>query len=201
MARATLGDHNKIDWRRFENDYQFIRSTISQVIPALKDLEEKSGSEEGYYLENPLRNRVFKTTNSKAHFSNCPVEMVVPNEGELLLMTIRSHDQFNTSIFGLNDRCRGITNERHILFMNKKDMVHLNISSEQMVDLTSNYDDKLRKIEGYYAIPYPIRQGCVAAYFPETNVLTSVNNVSDICQTPAYKSIRVKVQLSMNRVW
>ena len=138
IARATLGDHNKIDWRRFENDYQYIRSTISRVIPALKDLEEKSGSEEGYYLENPLRNRVFKTTNSKAHCSNYPVERVVPNEAELLLMTIRSHDQFNTSIFGLNDRYRGITNERRILFMNKKDMVQLNISSEQMVDITSN---------------------------------------------------------------
>jgi anaerobic selenocysteine-containing dehydrogenase len=113
-----------------------------------------------------------------------------------MLMTIRSHDQLNTSIFGLNDRYRGISNERRVLFMNSEDMVQRNISSEQMVDIISRYNDKERKIEGYYAIPYPIRNGCVAAYFPETNKLTSIDHVNELCQTPAYKSISVQVQLS-----
>ena len=126
--------------------------------------------------------------------------MDVPKEGELFLMTIRSHDQFNTSIFGLNDRYRGISNERRVLFMNREDMIQRNISPEQMVDIMSEYDDKLRKIEGYYAIPYPIKQGCVAAYFPETNVLTSINNINELCQTPAYKSVSVQVWPSTNNL-
>ncbi len=194
IARATLGERSGIDWKHFENDYQNIRAAISQVIPALIELDKKSVTAQEFYLENPLRNRVFKTSDSKAQFSNYPLEMVVPNEGELLMMTIRSHDQFNTSIFGLNDRYRGITNERRVVFMNSQDMEKRNISAEQLVEITSFYDDKLRKVEGYYAIPYPIRQGCVAAYFPETNELTSVNNVGVITQTPAYKSISVQVR-------
>jgi anaerobic selenocysteine-containing dehydrogenase len=78
--------------------------------------------------------------------------------------------------------------------MNSEDMVQRNITPEQMVEITSNYDDKLRKIEGYYAIPYPIRKGCVAAYFPETNELISINNTSEACETPAYKSVSVQVR-------
>jgi anaerobic selenocysteine-containing dehydrogenase len=196
MAKATLGKQNGIEWPRFENDYQYIRSTISQIVPALSDLGKKSGLEPGFYLENPIRNRVFGTIDSKAQFSHNPIEMDIPEEGELFLMTIRSHDQFNTSIFGLNDRYRGIRNERRVLFMNREDMAQRNISPEQMVDITSNYDEKLRKIEGYYAIAYPIKQGCVAAYFPETNELTSINSVNELCQTPAYKSISVQVRSS-----
>jgi anaerobic selenocysteine-containing dehydrogenase len=80
--------------------------------------------------------------------------------------------------------------------MNSEDMVQRNIDPEQMVDITSNYDNKLRKLEGYYAIPYPIRQGCVAAYFPETNMLISIDNTCRECETPAYKSVRVQVQNS-----
>jgi molybdopterin-dependent oxidoreductase alpha subunit len=193
MARATLGNQNVIDWQRFKTDNNYIRSTISQIVPALKNLG-KAHSEKGFYLENPLRKRVFITNDLKAQFSNYPLEMVVPKERELLLMTIRSHDQFNTSIFGLNDRYRGISNERRVLFMNNTDMEKRNISPEQMVEISSNYDNKLRKIEGYYAIPYPIKQGCVAAYFPETNELTSINNTNELCQTPAYKSISVQVK-------
>ena len=198
LAMATLGPQNVIEWQHFVKDYQHIRSAISQVLPVLEELGDKSGSDKGFYLENPLRRRVFKTSDGKAQFSNYPLKMDVPKEDELFLMTIRSHDQFNTSIFGLNDRYRGIINERRVLFMNSEDMMKRNISSEEMVDITSNYDDKLRKIQGYYAVPYPIKQGCVAAYFPETNVLTSVNQVSKLCQTPAYKSISVQVQRSGN---
>jgi molybdopterin-dependent oxidoreductase alpha subunit len=194
IALATLGENSGIEWQHFCSDYQIIRSAIAQTIPALKELGKKTGSEQGFYIENPLRKRVFKTNNEKAQFSNYPLEMVTPKEGELLLMTIRSHDQFNTSIFGLNDRYRGISNERRVLFMNNEDMTQRKITPEQMVEITSQSDDKLKKIEGYYAIPYPIHQGCVAAYFPETNELTSINNTSERCETPAYKSVSVQVR-------
>jgi anaerobic selenocysteine-containing dehydrogenase len=192
MAAAVLNDSNGIDWKRFSNDYQFIRSAIAETIPSLKNLD-KTKKEKGYYLDNPLKNRIFNTSDTKAQFSNYPLEMAVPNKDELFLMTIRSHDQFNTSIFGLNDRYRGISNERRVLFMNSEDMVQRNISPEQIVEITSCYDNKIRKMEGYYAIPYPIRQGCVAAYFPETNELISINNINELCQTPAFKSVSVQV--------
>ncbi|MCF8360382.1 MAG: FdhF/YdeP family oxidoreductase [Prolixibacteraceae bacterium] len=193
MAKATLGEKHGIEWGRFENDFQQIRTAISKVVTSLNEIAEKGKSEEEYYYENPLKKRVFNTVNGKAQFSNYPLTSVAAEDRGFLLMTIRSHDQFNTSIFGLNDRYRGINNERRVLFMNQEDMSNLNLGAEQIVEISSNFDNKERKLEGYYAIPYPISKGCVAAYFPETNILTSINEISDTCYTPAYKSVRVKV--------
>ncbi|MEI7499774.1 MAG: FdhF/YdeP family oxidoreductase [Bacteroidota bacterium] len=193
MAIATLGNNQMIEWQRFEHDYQFIKSTMSEIIPAFRDLQNETQAKSGFYLENPLRSRIFNTIDAKAQFSNHSLEMVVPDYSELMLMTIRSHDQFNTSVFGLNDRYRGISNERRVLFMNRLDMDVRTITPGQLVDITSNYDQKLRKLEGYYAIPYPIKRGCVAAYFPETNELISINNTCIGCETPAFKSVKVKV--------
>ena len=144
-----------------------------------------------------MHNRIFNTFDGKAHFSSHQLAQIIPENGELLLMTIRSHDQFNTSIFGLNDRYRGIISERRVLFMNKEDMAQRKIYPEQLVDITRDYNSKPRILEGYFAIPYPIRQGCVAAYFPETNMLTSVEDTCRECETPAYKSVIVKVRKAM----
>lgn len=166
---------------------------MSRTISAFNDINNLKPSTQGYYLDNPLKKRIFQTSDNKAHFSYSPIEMVISEPNELLLMTIRSHDQFNTSIFGLNDRYRGISNERRVIFMNRDDMLERNIAPEQVVSITSNYNDKLKKLEGYYAIPYPISKGCTAAYFPETNILTSINNVNVITNTPAFKSIRINV--------
>jgi molybdopterin-dependent oxidoreductase alpha subunit len=192
MAAATLVN-KEIDWYRYSNDYNFIRSTMDEVIPAFKDIDQLKPTSLGAYTENPLRNREFKTNDGKAQFSNYPLGNVIPQKDELILMTIRSHDQFNTSVFGLNDRYRGISNERRVIFMNSEDMAYRNILPEQIVAISSNYDNRIRKLEGYYAIPYPIKKGCVAAYFPETNLLTSINNTNPICETPAFKSVCVQV--------
>ncbi|MFA6125718.1 MAG: FdhF/YdeP family oxidoreductase [Bacteroidales bacterium] len=192
MARVTLGNKGNIDWNRFGFDNQFIRSEIAETIPTFRELGNKNSAKKGFYLDNALQKRQFKKPDGKGLFSNHPLQMDVPEEGELMLMTIRSHDQFNTSIFGLNDRYRGIHNERRVLFMNTDDMKERGILAEQLVNITSHYDGKVRRLEGYYAIAYPIRQGCVAAYFPEANPLLSINNTS-ACETPAYKSVRVKV--------
>jgi molybdopterin-dependent oxidoreductase alpha subunit len=194
LAGASLGENQGIPWERFGSDYPYIRATISKTIPAFKNLPQHAPSKSVLTLDNPLRSRTFNTGDKKAHFSNHPLEMAVPKEGELMLMTIRSHDQFNTSIFGLNDRYRGISNERRVLFMNTEDMAERNINPEQMVEISSHYDNKERKMEGYYAIPYPIRRGCAAAYFPETNTLLSINNTCANCETPAYKSVSVTVK-------
>jgi anaerobic selenocysteine-containing dehydrogenase len=198
IAKSTLGHNPQIDWLRFGHDYQLIRSAISQIIPVFHELDKETAVDHGFHIENPLKQRIFKTMDSKAQFSSHPIDMVVPEAGELMLMTIRSHDQFNTSVFGLNDRYRGIVNERRVLFMNHIDMVERTLISGQLVDIISHYDEKDRKLEGYYAMAYPIRQGCVAAYFPEANSLISINNSSDECPTPAYKSVRVKVIQSVD---
>ena len=193
IARATFGDHSGIEWQKFSNDYHYLRSTIAETIPAFRDLGKTNLSRNGFYLENPLRKRIFKTPDGKAQFRDNPMNTVITATGELLLMTIRSHDQFNTSVFGMNDRYRGISNERRVLFMNRRDMDERKILPEQRVNIQSDYENKERKLEGYYAIPYPISQGCVAAYFPEANRLLSINNTSIECETPAYKSVKVRV--------
>ncbi len=194
LAAATLGDRAGFAWSQWAQDNQAIRATMSQVIPSLRALADHAVRQEEYYLENPLRQRVFPTDDGRAHFSAAPLEWVTPAPGELLLMTIRSHDQFNTSIFGLNDRYRGIRNERRVLFMHRADMAERQIAPEQIVEIASHYDDQVRQLEGYYAIPYPLSRGSVAAYFPEANPLLSLNNVSETCATPAYKSVSVQVR-------
>lgn len=194
MAAATLPPDQGIEWQRLGSDYQHIRGIMSQVIPALKGIDAAGPTTREVYLENPLRSRVFPTHDSRAHFSDHPLETMSAEAGGLLLMTIRSHDQFNTSIFGLNDRYRGIVNERRVVFMNDADMKERRIGAEQVVEIVSTHEDGVRKLEGYYAVPYPIKQGCVAAYFPETNVLTSINHTCEMCETPAYKSVRVQVR-------
>jgi len=122
MARATLGKTTGIDWEGFALDYQTIRKAMSGTIPALSEIGKATPEKEGYYLYNPLKKRIFPTPEAKALFSAYPLQRVNPEPEELLMMTIRSHDQFNTSVFGLNDRYRGISNERRVLFMNRTDM-------------------------------------------------------------------------------
>jgi len=196
LAEATLGDKSEIEWQLFANDYQAIRSVIAETIPALKFIDQEKIRTNDLYIDNPIKQRVFNTSDKKARFSHAPLEMAVTEPGELMLMTIRSHDQFNTAIFGLNDRYRGIHEERRVLFMNPSDMKVRNMAPEQLIDISSHYDEKERKLNGYYAIPYPIKAGSVAAYFPETNVLTSINNIGRSCETPAYKSVRVSITAS-----
>lgn len=194
MAQATLGQKDGIDWMNWSHDYQSIRKIMSEIIPAYEGIDRLNSKTEGYFLKNPLKSRVFNTSTSKARFSQHPLRQEIAAPDELLLMTIRSHDQFNTSIFGLNDRYRGINQERRVVFMNQEDMAIRNIAPEQQVELISHYDQTERLLDGYYAIPYPITKGCAAAYFPETNLLTSINNLHPLCQTPAFKSVKVKIR-------
>lgn len=194
MALALFKEKQSIDWNRFGKDNHFIRTVVAKTIPALRDLAVQALVKKGYYLDNPLRKRTFKTSDAKAHFGDYPLENVSAEGNELIMMTIRSHDQFNTVIFGLDDRYRGIHNERKVLLMNRIDLKKRGIAAGQPVDIISYYNNQQRKLEGYYAIPYPIRQGCVAAYFPEANAILSFDNVCTETGTPAYKSILVTVK-------
>ena len=133
-------------------------------------------------------------TNGKAQLTLNQLPEVVLGKDELLLMTIRSHDQFNTTIYGLHDRYRGIHNERRVIFLNPVDMEKRGIEKRQVLNLISRYHGQERKAEQFLAIPYDIPEGNAAAYFPETNLLVPIDEFADKSRTPTSKSIRIRLE-------
>jgi molybdopterin-dependent oxidoreductase alpha subunit len=194
LAQKTLQNKYNIPWKDYENDYDKIRMDISDTILGFENYNEKLQNKGGFYLPNPPREGIFNSKNNKAQFSLNPFIEVKLKKDELLMMTIRSHDQFNTTIYGLNDRYRGIFNERNVVFINSSDIVSLGFEEFEKVDVVSNYDGVERKIENFTLVPYDIPQKCVAAYFPETNVLVPLKQVADYSQTPTSKSIIVTLK-------
>ncbi len=149
----------------------------------------------GYYLPNNAREGDFSgLPNGRAKITINQMPDHRLEEDEFLLMTIRSHDQFNTTIYGLDDRYRGVYNERRVLFMSRKDMERLDVQAEEVVNLSSTYDRKKRLARNFKVVPYKIPQGNLAAYFPETNVLVPHSHFADRSGTPISKSIRVRVE-------
>lgn len=187
------GDHI-VDWKNLSEDYEQIREKIQQVFNGFEDLNNRSKGS-GFYLPNNVRELDFsKLPNQKAQFSICQLPEHDIKENEFILMTIRSHDQFNTTIYGLDDRYRGIYNERRIVLMHKDDMKKQNLQKLDPVNLISHYDNKERKAPNFLVIPYNIPQGNLATYFPETNVLVPYNHFADKSNTPISKSIVVTVE-------
>ncbi|EAR02421.1 FdhF/YdeP family oxidoreductase [Maribacter sp. HTCC2170] len=187
------GDHT-MDWKSMATDYELIRQKIDVVISGFEKTAEKSKGS-GYYLPNNVRDLDFSMLpNGKAQLTINQLPNHVSEEDEFLLMTIRSHDQFNTTIYGLDDRYRGVYNERRVLFMNEEDMNALGLKKMDVVDITSNYDQTLRTAHKFLIIPYKIPKGNLAAYFPETNVLIPYNQYADKSKTPISKSVKVKIQ-------
>ncbi|WP_438711334.1 FdhF/YdeP family oxidoreductase [Aquimarina muelleri] len=187
------GDHI-VDWKNLSEDYQQIREKIQQVFNGFEDLNNRSKGS-GFYLPNNVRELDFsKLPNQKAQFSICHLPEHNIKENEFILMTIRSHDQFNTTIYGLDDRYRGIYNERRIVLMHKDDMKKQNLQKLDPVNLISRYDNKERKATNFLVIPYNIPQGNLASYFPETNVLVPYNHFADKSNTPISKSIVVTIE-------
>ncbi len=151
--------------------YDLVRDDIEKVIPGFTQYNERARHPGGFYLPNCNREKRFDTTTGKAQFNIAFPEMIEMAPGELMMMTIRSHDQFNTTIYGLNDRYRGIYNERRVILMNQGDMNNLKLAQGDVVDLTNNYGGRERIAHRFIVVPFPIPQGCTATYFPETNVL------------------------------
>ncbi len=194
IAHAFFKGKHPVDWKKLGSDYNSIREKIAATISGFKDVSEKSKGT-GFYLPNNVRELDFsKLPNGKAQFSNCSLANHDIKPNELLLMTIRSHDQFNTTIYGLNDRYRGIHNERRVLFMNEADMVAQNLKKLEVVDLISTYDGIERRAEQFLVIPYNIPKGNIAAYFPETNMIIPYNHFADYSNTPISKSVIVSVE-------
>ncbi|GMN11520.1 FdhF/YdeP family oxidoreductase [Croceitalea sp. MTPC9] len=194
LAHTYFKGKHPMDWKTLGDDYALIREYIDKVIKGFDRTEERSKGV-GYYLPNNVRELDFsKLPNGKAQLTinNLPQHNL--KEDEFMLMTIRSHDQFNTTIYGLDDRYRGVYNERRVLFINKEDMNKLHLKKLDVVNITSNYDNILRVARNFLIIPYNIPQGNLGAYFPETNVLVPYNHFADRSKTPISKSIVVRIE-------
>ncbi len=194
IAQAYFKQGHTVPWKSLGADYRLLREKMGETINGFKDVGEKSAGT-GYYLPNNVRQLDFgKLPNGRAQFSLCTLADHNLQAGDFLLMTIRSHDQFNTTIYGLNDRYRGVYDERRVLFMNLADIKAQGLNEKEVVDIVSRYDGIERRAEQFKVIPYAIPKGNLGAYFPETNVLVPHNHFAKKSHTPISKSIIVQVE-------
>ncbi|ALM08266.1 hypothetical protein SB49_10980 [Sediminicola sp. YIK13] len=194
IANAYFNGNHPVDWKNLSADYELLREKMGAVLTGFKNVNDKSKGG-GFYLPNNVRELDFsKLPNQKAQFSICGLPEHKLSPGEFILMTIRSHDQFNTTIYGLNDRYRGVHNERRVVFMNPRDMEKLKLNKLDVVNLISTYDQKERKALKFLVIPYDIPEGNLASYYPETNVLVPYNHYADKSYTPISKSVVVTIE-------
>jgi molybdopterin-dependent oxidoreductase alpha subunit len=194
MAAATLGNRSSVDWDAMAANYDNIRDSISRVIPGCENYNERIRIPGGFYMPNPPNQGKFSTASGKAQFKASDLERRELKDGQLLLMTIRSHDQFNTTIYGMADRYRGIHGERRVIFVNPEDIEKQDLKTGQVVDLTSHYEDRERHVYRFIVVPYPIPKGCAAAYFPEANPLVPLGSFAKRSETPTSKSIVISIQ-------
>jgi molybdopterin-dependent oxidoreductase alpha subunit len=193
LAEATLGSRTSFRFVETAKNYDRIRDLIERTLPGFERFNERVRHPGGFYLPNAAREREFHTASGKANFSDAVLSGVKPREGELMLMTIRSHDQFNTTVYGLHDRYRGIANERRVLFMHPDDLRERGLKPLAEIDVRNESDGRVRVAERFLAIPYELPKGAVAGYFPELNVLVPIGLTAEISNTPCSKSIPVTV--------
>jgi len=193
LGRALLGD--TLPWAEFEADYRTIRARIAEIVPGFTDFENRVSKPGGFVLPHPPRDsRTFATPSGRARFTVHPLTVIEVPPGRLLLQTIRSHDQYNTTIYGLDDRYRGVRGGRRVVFVNPEDLATLGIADGSMVDLVSEWTDGVRRAEGFRVIAYPTAKGCAATYFPEANVLVPLDSVAAGSRTPTSKQIIVRLE-------
>ncbi|MER8159371.1 FdhF/YdeP family oxidoreductase [Streptomyces sp. NPDC094472] len=196
LARRVLGPESHTPWEEFEKDYGRIRDRIAAVIPGFEDFNARVSDPSGFALPHaPRDSRSFPTTTGKANFTAAPVEYPTAPEGRLLLQTLRSHDQYNTTIYGLDDRYRGIKNGRRVVLVHPEDAQELGLADGSYADLVSEWTDGTeRRAAGFRVIHYPTARGCAASYYPETNVLVPLDATADTSNTPASKSVVVRLE-------
>lgn len=196
LANAVLGGRSTVDWAAMAADYDMIRDAISRVVPGCENYNERIREEGGFYMPNPPRARRFPTAAGKALFTASPLSTVELPPGRLMLTTIRSHDQFNTTIYGLDDRYRGIDGHRRVIFLNRGDIEKYGLKPGQNVDITSHFEGVERHVSGFSVVPYEIPADCAAAYFPEANPLIPLGSVAKRSCTPTSKCVIISVQAS-----
>ncbi|HVV31308.1 MAG TPA: FdhF/YdeP family oxidoreductase [Mycobacteriales bacterium] len=195
LASATLGDRSALNWARFENDYDAIRDSIARTVPGCEDYNHRVRAPGGFTLAHPPRDdRRFPTVSGRAEFTVNELEWPRCPPGRLLLQSVRSHDQFNTTIYGLDDRYRGVRGGRRVVFVHPDDLVELGIDDGACVDLHSEWRDGIDRVaEHFRVIGFPTARGCAAAYFPETNALVPLDSQADRSGTPTSKAVVVRL--------
>jgi molybdopterin-dependent oxidoreductase alpha subunit len=203
LARALFGEDGpdapagaRVPWEAFRDDYREIRAAIERVVPGFDDFEAKVARPGGFALPHPPRDeRRFPTAVGKARFTVNELEWSRVPEGRLLLQTFRSHDQYNTTVYGLNDRYRGVKAGRRVVFMHADDVAARGLVDGDVVDLVSEWADGVeRRAERFRVVEYATPRGCAAAYYPETNPLVPLDATADGSNQPASKSVVVRVE-------
>jgi molybdopterin-dependent oxidoreductase alpha subunit len=192
LANAALSSNTKVNWNRMLEHYDNIRNEIEKVIPGFENYNERVRNNGGFYLPNSARDGNFNTLSGKAMFTTCEIPRLELADDEYLMMTIRSHDQFNTTIYGLDDRYRGIINGRRVIFMNKKDIIKAGLKHNDTVSLATYYD-KERIAQNFKIVEYDIKERCAATYFPEANPIIPFFETARKSNTPVSKSIKIKI--------
>ena len=194
LAAKTF-ENDTIDWLALKDDYSLIRNKIEAVVSGFESFNKRVENPAGFYLPNNARIGDFSTTKTgKANFTSHTVEPLKLKPKQLLMMTIRTHDQYNTTIYGLNDRYRGIYNERRVILMHPEDMKENELHNLDLVDIKSHFNNELRTVEKFLVVKYPIPMGCSATYFPEANALVPIGSVADKSNTPTSKYIVITVE-------
>ncbi len=195
LALATLGAEHPVPWAAMRDDYTEIRRRIARVVPGCEAYDEKVDRPGGFVLPHPPRDsRTFPTEVGKAVFTVSPIDVLQVPDGRLLLQTLRSHDQFNTTIYGLDDRYRGVSGGRRVVFVHPDDIAHLGFAAGDVVDLVSEWTDgSERTAPAFRIVPYDQPRGCAAAYYPETNPLVPLDHVAEGSNCPASKSVIIRL--------
>ena len=194
LALATLGEDHLVPWAELRDDYTEIRRRISRVVPGCEAYDEKVDQPGGFVLPHPPNDsRTFDTDVGRAKFSVSPTDVLHVPEGRLLLQTLRSHDQFNTTIYGLDDRYRGVKGGRRVVFVHPDDIASLGLTDGGHVDLVSEWEDGERRVPEFRVVAYDQPRGCAAAYYPETNPLIALDHVAEGSNSPSSKSVVVRL--------
>lgn len=196
VGRETFGDDF---WQRMIDDYGVIRDAIEGTIPGFDRYNERIEKPGGFYLPNGPRERVFNTATGKAMLTVNETNVLQVPEGHLLLSTVRSHDQFNSTIYGLDDRYRGVRGGRRVVFMHRDDIAALGLVNGSMVDIVSVWEDGERRAPNFRVVEYDHARGCCAVYLPEGNVLVPLDSAAKRSNTPVFKSVVVRLE-SLGRV-
>lgn len=197
LAVATLGSRTKVNWLDLVENYGRIRDLIGRVVPGFDDMNRRIQHPGGFYLPNAARDDDYQTKTGKANFTVSAIEPAHLEPGQFLMTTLRSHDQFNTTIYGLDDRYRGVFHGRRVVFINPDDMLDHDWKAGELLDITSHFrnitnkEEEIRVAPGFVAVPYEIPRRCVATYFPEANVLVPIASVALRSNTPTSKAVVV----------
>lgn len=195
LARRTLGERHGITWQAFENDYDTIREHIANVVPGFDDFNRRVREPGGFNLPNPVNKRVFQTASGTAVFTANTFTGLTAPPGHLILQTLRSHDQWNTIPYAMDDRYRGVKGARRVVLANAEDLAELGIAEGSLVDLISVWTDgSERRAPAFRAVGYPTPRGSAAAYYPETNVLVPLDSVAEKSNTPTSKAVIIRME-------